>query len=182
MHKFQAISNKKLNELNENYLADDTNRIIRNALCENDVATISKRLEAKADNPNFFSIDLKTLPVTNQMASGRCWLFSSLTLLREMVAKKYKIKDQFEFSQNYIAFYDKLEKINYFITDDPREEHVAEQGTLGQGSQPETLSVDRFGLIDRMSRSLQQGDCAAAIDHLRRCYMTDYMIRELFDR
>ncbi|MBR3006463.1 MAG: peptidase C1, partial [Erysipelotrichaceae bacterium] len=62
MHKFQAISNKKLNELNENYLADDTNRIIRNALCENDVATISKRLEAKADNPNFFSIDLKTLP------------------------------------------------------------------------------------------------------------------------
>ena len=115
MHKFQAISNKKLNELNENYLADDTNRIIRNALCENDVATISKRLEAKADNPNFFSIDLKTLPVTNQMASGRCWLFSSLTLLREMVAKKYKIKDQFEFSQNYIAFYDKLEKINYFM-------------------------------------------------------------------
>ncbi|MBQ2656282.1 MAG: C1 family peptidase [Erysipelotrichaceae bacterium] len=115
MHKFQAISNKKLNELNENYLADDTNRIIRNALCENDVATISKCLEAKADNPNFFSIDLKTLPVTNQMASGRCWLFSSLTLLREMVAKKYKIKDQFEFSQNYIAFYDKLEKINYFM-------------------------------------------------------------------
>ena len=74
------------------------------------------------------------------------------------------------------------EKINYFITDDPREEHVTEQGTLGQGSQPETVSVDRFGLIDRMSRSLQQGDCAAAIDHLRRCYMTDYMIRELFDR
>jgi hypothetical protein len=74
------------------------------------------------------------------------------------------------------------EKINYFITDDPREEHVAEQGTLGQGSQPETLSVDRFGLIDRVSRCLQQDDCAGAVDHLRRCYMTDYMIRELFDR
>lgn len=31
------------------------------------------------------------------------------------MAKKYNIKDQFEFSQNYLAFYDKLEKINYIL-------------------------------------------------------------------
>ena len=115
MAKFNALSAAKLAELNKEYLSDDTHRIVRNALCENSITKISKRLEGKSDNPNYFSIDIKTLPVTDQKHSGRCWLFSSMTLLREMIAKKYKIKDQFELSQNYIAFYDKLEKINYFL-------------------------------------------------------------------
>ena len=115
MSKFQAITPKKLEEFNKEYLADNTARIVRNALTENSIKTIAKRLEGKAENPNFFSIDIKTLPVTNQMATGRCWLFSSLTILREMIAKKYDIKEQFELSQNYLAFYDKLEKINYFM-------------------------------------------------------------------
>ena len=115
MAKFQAISKKQLNDLAKNYLNDEKARVIRNALTENEIGTISKRLEGKADNPNYFSIDIETLPVNNQMASGRCWLFSSLTILREKMVKKYNIKDQFEFSQNYLAFYDKLEKINYLL-------------------------------------------------------------------
>lgn len=133
MHKFQSISEKKLKELNTDYLADDTSRIIRNALCENPISTISKRLEGKADNPNLFSIDLKTLPVNDQMASGRCWIFSSMTLLREMIAKKYDIKDQFELSQNYIAFYDKLEKINYFL-----------ESMIAEKDQPLSSEVSRY--------------------------------------
>ncbi|MBO7676775.1 MAG: peptidase C1, partial [Erysipelotrichaceae bacterium] len=115
MPKFEAISEKKLAQLNKDYLADNEARIVRNALTENDIGKISKRFESKQDNPNYFSIDIKTLPVNNQEHSGRCWIFSSMTILREMLAKKYKIKDQFELSQNYIAFYDKLEKTNYFL-------------------------------------------------------------------
>ena len=115
MSKFQAITPEKLDGFNKEYSTDNTARIVRNALSENPIKMISRRFEGKVENPNLFSIDIKTLPVTNQMASGRCWLFSSLTLLREMIAKKYKIKDQFELSQNYLAFYDKLEKINYFM-------------------------------------------------------------------
>ena len=115
MRKLEAISLKTISKLNENYLNDDRSRIVRNALTENPIGKIARRFEGKADNPNLFSIDIKTLPVNDQMASGRCWLFSSMTLLREMLAKKYDIKDQFELSQNYMAFYDKLEKINYFM-------------------------------------------------------------------
>lgn len=76
MRKFEAISEKKLNELNKNYLNDNEARIVRNALTENDIHKISKRFESKIDNPNLFSIDIKTLPVTNQERSGRCWIFS----------------------------------------------------------------------------------------------------------
>lgn len=61
-----------------------------------------------------FEVNLKTLPVTNQKKSGRCWIFSALNVLREEVAKKCNL-EKFELSQNYIAFWDKFEKINYFL-------------------------------------------------------------------
>ena len=49
--------------------------------------------------------------VTNQKASGRCWGFAALNLMRINLAKKYNLKN-FEFSQCYFMFYDKLEKSN----------------------------------------------------------------------
>lgn len=115
MNKLKALSATQLTKMEKDYKKDFTNTIVKNALTENDLSTISRRFESKVDNPNLFSIDIKTLPVTNQLRSGRCWIFSSMTILREMLAKKYDIKGQFELSQNYIAFYDKLEKINYFL-------------------------------------------------------------------
>ena len=51
---------------------------------------------------------------TNQKASGRCWGFAALNLMRITLAKKYNLQN-FEFSQSYFMFYDKLEKSNYFL-------------------------------------------------------------------
>lgn len=53
-------------------------------------------------------------PVTNQRASGRCWLFAATNHLRVNVVKELQLKD-FELSQAYLFFYDKLEKANYFL-------------------------------------------------------------------
>lgn len=64
--------------------------------------------------PMTFSIDLCDSKVTWQKASGRCWIFAALNVLREAVRKKCGLKE-FELSQNYIAFWDKFEKINYFL-------------------------------------------------------------------
>ena len=61
-----------------------------------------------------FSINLKTLPVTDQKSSGRCWIFAGCNVIREAIAKKYNL-EEFEISQNYVAFYDKLEKCNYLL-------------------------------------------------------------------
>ena len=52
--------------------------------------------------------------VTNQKASGRCWGFAALNLMRIELSKKYNLNN-FEFSQSYFMFYDKLEKSNYFL-------------------------------------------------------------------
>ena len=55
------------------------------------------------NNSLFFSNEIRTLPVTNQMQSGRCWLFAGLNILREVVALKHDLK-AFELSQSYLAF------------------------------------------------------------------------------
>lgn len=60
-----------------------------------------------------FSIDLDTGSVANQKKSGRCWLFATLNTVRHGIADEFGIKD-FEFSQNYNAFFDRLEKANLF--------------------------------------------------------------------
>ena len=52
--------------------------------------------------------------VTNQKASGRCWGFAALNLMRIELSQKYNLSN-FEFSQSYFMFYDKLEKSNYFL-------------------------------------------------------------------
>ena len=65
---------------------------------------------------NFHFSDLikKELPVTNQKASGRCWGFAGLNLMRLNVVDKLNLSN-FEFSQNYFMFWDKFEKANYFL-------------------------------------------------------------------
>ncbi|KAJ9109385.1 hypothetical protein QFC19_002134 [Naganishia cerealis] len=59
-------------------------------------------------------IEAEVGPVTNQKSSGRCWLFAATNTLRVKVAAKYKLKE-FQLSQAYLFFYDKLEKSNFFL-------------------------------------------------------------------
>ena len=114
MGKMKAIKTNDLSKMRNTYLKDEKARVVRNALTNNDISKISNVFEASIENPNLFSIDIETMPVTNQMSSGRCWIFSALNVLREEMAKKYHIQE-FELSQNFVAFYDKLEKVNYFL-------------------------------------------------------------------
>lgn len=53
--------------------------------------------------------------VTNQYSSGRCWLFAGLNMMRHSFVQKHNLPSNFEFSQNYMFFWDKFERVNYFI-------------------------------------------------------------------
>jgi bleomycin hydrolase len=52
-------------------------------------------------------------PCSNQKSSGRCWIFAALNMIRRRVITEKKLPESFEFSQSYIFFYDKLERMNY---------------------------------------------------------------------
>lgn len=61
-----------------------------------------------------FSTLLDDWEVTNQKQSGRCWIFAGLNLLRVPAMKKMGLQE-FEFSQSFVMFWDKLERANYVL-------------------------------------------------------------------
>lgn len=103
-----------LEEETKKYKENTSLNILKRALYKNPINDVAYNLEAETNDAFRFSIDIPTMSATNQKQSGRCWIFAGLNFLREIIAKKYKIEN-FEFSQNYVAFYDKLEKINFAL-------------------------------------------------------------------
>ncbi|KAK1157515.1 hypothetical protein AOXY_G25216 [Acipenser oxyrinchus oxyrinchus] len=53
-------------------------------------------------------------PITHQKSSGRCWIFSCLNVMRLPFMKKFNL-EEFEFSQSYLFFWDKIERCYYFL-------------------------------------------------------------------
>lgn len=105
---------QKLHELQKKASADKHQLPLRRALYKNQLPDLVQKPERLQTMKQRFSLDLKTLPVNHQKQSGRCWLFAGLNVLREIGCKTFGVSN-IEFSQNYVAFYDKLEKINYFL-------------------------------------------------------------------
>ncbi|VEU21954.1 DEKNAAC102922 [Brettanomyces naardenensis] len=102
-------------------------------------------------------IDPEGLPVTDQKASGRCWLFASTNLLRLRLMKKYNMKEC-RLSPSYLFFYDKLEKSNFFLEQiiDTYKEDVNSRivqwfltDPISDGGQFTMMTqiVDKYGLV-----------------------------------
>ena len=96
------------------YKQDASQTIFRHALVKNTLMDVVRTDDDKKDIDFNFDINVKTMKATNQKASGRCWIFAATNVMREKVAKELNLED-FELSQSYLAFYDKLEKCNYFM-------------------------------------------------------------------
>ena len=93
------------------YAQDESARTLQAALAKTDMTALSYLPTAGARLKGAFSVEVKTRGITAQEQSGRCWLFAALNILREKVAEKCGLED-FELSQNFLSFYDKLEKAN----------------------------------------------------------------------
>ncbi|MCC8102945.1 MAG: C1 family peptidase [Clostridiales bacterium] len=109
----QNISYTDLEQFDQNFHASRMNITAMNAVTANGVAAAAKRWQAPTPAVHQYSVHLDQHGVANQMHSGRCWMFAALNCLRYQVIHRLNL-DQFELSQNYTFFYDKLEKANYF--------------------------------------------------------------------
>lgn len=108
----KELTLEELSKLKKAYLKDEKNYILQNALSTCSVErVISTRRLRELETKMMFSHEVKTHSITNQKASGRCWMFAGCNLLREEIIKKLELKE-FELSQSYLAFYDKIEKFN----------------------------------------------------------------------
>lgn len=109
-----SISSEMLESYRAGFDSDPGARIAQNAVTKTDINEIALNREVVTSTDYTFSTLLDDWDVTNQRRSGRCWLFAALNLLRVGAMKKMNLKE-FEFSQNYMFFWDKFERANYFF-------------------------------------------------------------------
>lgn len=155
----KKIEANDLLKFKSNYEKKPVQQALKRVLVKNDLANLFDKQEQKPLTQFRFSNEIKTLPVANQKQSGRCWIFAGLNLLREVIAKKYDLKE-FELSQNYTAFWDKFEKINYFIEsmddfldadqDDRTLQHLLKTGIQDGGQWDMFVSlIEKYGIVPK---------------------------------
>lgn len=109
-----GITPDLLQDLEKSCVVDAHFRAVQNALSQTEGRKIAASWQVTTNVDAYFSHRLKDQKITDQKSSGRCWMFSALNTLRPVAARKLNAGEM-EFSQNYLFFYDKLEKANLFL-------------------------------------------------------------------
>ena len=109
-----GLTPEMLEKISTTYADNSYDKAISNALAGTSIATLAINADNAAMIDTHFSDRVKTKGITDQKSSGRCWLFTGLNVLRAKMIDKYDLPGM-EFSQNYLFFYDQLEKANLFL-------------------------------------------------------------------
>ena len=109
-----ALSSEHIAAFHQSFRMNPAYRVAQNAITQTSVDDIALNRDIVTTVAHSFSTTLDTWSVTHQKKSGRCWMFAGLNLFRPGAMAKMNLKD-FEFSQSYLLFWDKLEKANYFL-------------------------------------------------------------------
>jgi bleomycin hydrolase len=186
-----GLNSEVLSQIQGSFKMDVYTKTILNALTNNEIKNLALNREIVVANNDLFNHRIKTKGITNQKSSGRCWLFAGLNILRPRVMEKLKL-NEFEFSQNYLFFWDKMEKANTFlenvistrdkdlldrdvvmILSDPFPDGgywsyvvalINKYGVVPQAVMPETQNSSNTGMMDNLiARKLRQ-DAAALRD------------------
>ena len=128
-----GISKQMLQQIEKQNAPSASDRALRNALASNAIDALAKNQQNAGALDTYFSVETKKQSITNQKSSGRCWMFSGLNVLRANFAKRTDSL-KVTFSQDYLFFYDQLEKANLML-----------QGAIDTGKKPiDDLRVQFF--------------------------------------
>ena len=111
----QTITEKELKEIQGSFQKDASTKAIQNILtADKNIRdnALNRDLQGKIDHYFKYRVDVKG--ITDQQSSGRCWMFTSMNVLRPGVMKKFNL-NQFDFSHNFLYFWDIFEKSNLFL-------------------------------------------------------------------
>lgn len=109
-----GITAEMMQQIRKGHSGSEAEKAARNALALNSVAELSTNADNLRMIDTHFSHRVKTKGITDQQQSGRCWLFTGLNVLRAKMIDDLDLPS-LEFSQNYLFFYDQLEKSNLFL-------------------------------------------------------------------
>ncbi|MBO4214085.1 MAG: C1 family peptidase [Lachnospiraceae bacterium] len=107
----KVIDKAFLDKVGKQYAKDKNAHVLNAAVAKTPLIDLAFVRQAAAKLDGEFEVEVKTHGITAQKQSGRCWMFSVMNIMREIVINKCNL-ESFELSGNYLAFYDKLEKAN----------------------------------------------------------------------
>ncbi len=138
-----ALDSSTLDGFKESFEAQPAHQLMQNVVAQHDVNDVALNRNIVTEAVHSFSTVLDDWKVTNQARSGRCWMFAGLNLFRVETKDLLNVKE-FEFSQSYVMFWDKMERANYILeaivetADRPVDDRVVAwllQQPLGDGGQ-----------------------------------------------
>ncbi len=109
-----TITPEIIKNIKANFKDSKTNKALQNVISGNDINKLALNRNSLNNFNAFFKYKVKVSGITNQKKSGRCWMFTGLNVLRPIVIDKLNLKN-FEFSTNYLFFWDQFEKANLFL-------------------------------------------------------------------
>ncbi len=153
------ITQDNLSNWSNSYQACPQRRLATLALSKTDLNSVAFVSKGAYVMRQKFSVEIPSMEVTNQQASGRCWLFAAANVLRERIAKEKNL-ESFELSQSYLAFWDKFERANYFLesiietaglpADDRVVAHILNTGVHDGGQWDMFVSiVQKYGVVPK---------------------------------
>lgn len=111
-----VLTKDLLNQFRSKFYAEPRNLQAQNVCSRMDLleACLSRKAVETTNHVYQHKIETEGKPITNQKNSGRCWLFATLNVIRVPFMKTHNL-EEFEFSQSYLFFWDKVERSNYFL-------------------------------------------------------------------
>ncbi|MCF0210770.1 MAG: C1 family peptidase [Bacteroidales bacterium] len=110
-----GLTTDQLNKIKAGYEKTGANKALSKITANNDIKKLAINPNIAANRDVNFSNVVPNKGICDQKQSGRCWMFSGFNVLRNKMIQQYNL-GAFELSQNYLFFYDQLEKANMFLT------------------------------------------------------------------
>ena len=155
----KSLTREDISTFVDDFNSETRNRLMQNTVTQRDVNEVALDHSIVTGATHTFSTVLDDWTPTQQGASGRCWLFSGLNLFRVDSMKKLNMR-QFEYSQSYMMFWDKVERANFVLesvietADRPVDDRIVQHLMLapvedaGQWDMFVNL-VDRYGVVPK---------------------------------
>ena len=154
-----GISQDMLREIRKAQKQTVADKALFNAVAANSIDNLARNHANQGSLNTYFSVETKAQSINDQKQSGRCWMFSGFNVLRSAFSQ---CTDSLtvELSQDYLFFYDQLEKSNLFLQGviDCAKKPIDDQrvrfffsSPLGDGGTFCGVAdlVDKYGLVPR---------------------------------
>ena len=111
----QQLDRKELDDIRGSFSRTAETKALQNIISNNrDIKSLALNRSVQGRTDHYFKYRVSVSGITDQKQSGRCWMFTSMNVLRPAVMEKFGVKE-FDFSHNYNYFWDMFEKSNLFL-------------------------------------------------------------------